>query len=200
MKIVSNASNLMVKGSLASIAKADHKSIAESFLNVDKVILIDASGSMAATDATEGQSRWKCALNQLARLQSSQPGKIAVLPFSSSVEFAPTGIPNFLGEGTDVAMALMFIRPIDGLDIDIVLISDGEPNDASAALAIAGKFKSKIYTIFIGPSGFDGAMGREFLRQLAVVSGGKSVSQDLQELHFLSETVIKLLTKGGDGR
>ncbi len=167
-------SSQIVKGSLTAIAKDQNTSIAEAFVSADHVILVDVSGSMDAVDAVRnGQqmSRYKAAVNELAALQSSLPGKIAVFAFSSDVQFCPAGVPVFFRGGTDLAKALNFVKAADEL-CNFLVISDGEPNDETKALAIAAKFKSRIDTVFCGP---EGGSGQGFLQKLATCSGGQFV-------------------------
>ena len=66
-------------GSLASISKKENLSLAESFLSVDAILVVDMSGSMAANDAPGGISRYEAAEKELRQLQSSMPGKVAVV-------------------------------------------------------------------------------------------------------------------------
>ena len=168
-------STQIVKGSLAAIAKDQNSSIAEAFVSADHIILVDVSGSMDMGDANRnGQhmSRYKAAVNELAALQSSLPGKIAVISFSSYPKFCPSGVPIYQGGGTDLVEALQYVQPADGLVTSFVVVSDGQPDDERATLALAKTFKSRIDTVFCGP---EGGSGQDFLRQLAAKSGGQFV-------------------------
>ena len=158
----------LVKGSLSALSERDNMSLAESFLNVDAILLVDMSGSMEAHDAPGGISRYEAAESELLRLQEQNPGKIAVIAFSSTVEFCPSGRPPRLGGGTNMAQALRFIKAADGL-ARIIVISDGEPDDKMAVLNVAHGFKSRIDTVYIGP---EGGRGAAFLAELAQKSGG----------------------------
>ena len=163
----------IVPGSLAAIAQRDNLSLAESFLSVDGILVVDMSGSMAAKDAPGGKPRFEAACEELRRLQAEMPGRVAVIAFSGVPEFCPGGVPPFLGGGTDMAAALRMVLPADGL-ARIVLISDGDPDSPSETLAIARQFKSRIDTIYIGPE--RGSSGREFLARLAAATGGQSLA------------------------
>lgn len=186
------ADQVIVKGSLASVAKANGITVAEAFCNARLVVLLDTSASMRAADAPGHTERYKAACNELAKLQAKNPGTVAVFSFSSSCVFAPNGVPQFLMESTDLANALKTVKKADDLGLDFCVVSDGEPDDSEAALKQAGKFKSKISTIFIGPE--DGP-GRLFLEKLAQVSGGKSATQTPETLNLLSDTLsLQLLT------
>ena len=67
----------LVKGSLSDTANG--RTLAESFLNADAILIVDMSGSMAANDAPGGLERWDAAENELRRLQEENPGKLAVM-------------------------------------------------------------------------------------------------------------------------
>lgn len=163
-------STQIVKGSLAALARENHTSIAETFINADVVIMVDTSSSMEAVDeGMDGQTRYRRACNELAKLQNSLPGRIAVISWSSSPVFCPNGVPTLLGGGTELADALKFVRVADGCDMRFIVISDGDVWEPERTLKEARKFKSRIDTIFIGPE--DGS-GQEFLQKLAAASGG----------------------------
>jgi hypothetical protein len=182
----------IVYGSL-SYLQQQGKPIAESFATgVDAVVLIDISGSMATTDCQNQQSRHQVACDELRKLQRQIPGKIAVIEWADSHAFVPGGIPGPpAGYTTDMAGVLRFIHtPLDGTDIKIILISDGEPDDETRTLAEARRFKSRIDTIYIGP---EGGTGAEFLRRLSALTGGQSVTKSPREIVTLEQTVTKLL-------
>ena len=182
--------NAITTGSLAAISRGKNLTLAESFLSVDALLVVDMSGSMGAHDAPGGLSRYEAAERELKQLQTSMPGKIAVVAFSSSVQFCPGGIPPRLGGGTDMAAALRFVQAADGV-AQIVLISDGLPDSEHQTLAVAGEFEHKIDTVYIGPeSGWD-AHGRNFLERLAAATGGKSMKSAAPGL--LKEQVESLL-------
>lgn len=171
----------IVKGSLAAVAKAEGQSLAESFLSADAVIVVDVSGSMDLrdVDGKPGQTRYSVACDELDRLQASMPGRVAVVAFSSTVQFVWGGRPPFLGGGTDMAEALRFIKPADGCGMRIVLISDGEPNDQAETLTEAKRFTSPIDCVYVGP---EGARGAAFLKQLASATGGQSATKQIPQL------------------
>lgn len=190
-------SNAIVPGSLQAIAQSSGASIAETFINAETIIVVDVSGSMTIQDVTsaswetglqKGPSRYDRACQELADLQADLPGKIAVVAFSSAVEFCPSGRPVFQGGGTDLAAALKFVHVADECDIRFIVISDGEPDDEARALKAARKFRSKIDTIFVGPAG---GAGQDFLRRLANASGGQNITAN--QVKDLSKNVQKLL-------
>lgn len=182
------ATTSITTGSIGQIAQQTGMSIAESFLAADVIVLVDVSGSMDARDSRGNQRRYDVACLELARLQRDLPGKIAVVAFSTSVQFVPGGIPPFLAAGTALDEALEFVQPADGT-VKFIVISDGCPDDERRALSIAGKFTSKIDTVYVGPE--SDRFGADFLARLAAASGGKAVKAD--RATELAETVEKLL-------
>ncbi len=180
----------IVPGSLSAVAKREGKSLAESFCSADAVIIVDTSGSMYTTDSRGGKSRYDVALEELAQLQAHMPGKLAVIAFSDSPVFAPGGQPPLLGSGTNLAGALKFAKVADVPNMRFVVISDGEPDSAQAALAVAATYQARIDTIFVGPEN-DWHGGQAFLQQLAAASGGQHMTADrVQELAERTERVL----------
>ncbi len=169
----------LVKGSLSAIAKEQNIPLAETWLNVDAVILVDVSGSMNAKDTPSGRSRYEVADEELAKLQGNMPGKLAIIAFSNHTEFTAEGRLREPNGMTDLAGALKFGRIADAIPgMRFILISDGEPDDEGDALREAEKFKNRIDTIFVGP---ERGRGEDFLKRLARlkqgVFGQKSVEQ-----------------------
>lgn len=164
-----SANTQLVAGSIGAIAQRTGQSIAQTFLSVDIIAVVDVSGSMVRHDARDNQSRYDVACQELAALQNKHPGRVAVVAFSSGVQFCPGGVPIYEGDGTNLAGALRFVKVADGT-VRFVVISDGEPDNAEDALAVARTFTSRIDTVYVGP---EGGRGAEFLRQLAAASGGQ---------------------------
>lgn len=185
------ANDKLVYGSLQDVAQRSNKSVAETFLSVDALVMVDTSASMSVKDCQGGRRRYDLACEQLIRLQRELPGKVGVISWSSQVVFCSGGVPSFLQQGTDLAGVLRFVKPADGTSIKLILISDGEPDDEQEALRLAKQFKSKIDTIYCGP---EAGYGRDFLRRLAAATGGQAVSQSVNDIANLKQTVTKLLT------
>lgn len=163
----------IVPGSIQQVAKQTGASIAETFVRANAVLIVDTSGSMSATDARGGKSRYDVALEELAALQRNMPGKLAIISFSSDVKFCPGGVPEYLGCSTDMAKALQFTKIADVPGMRFILISDGYPNDEGETLAVAATYENRIDTIYVGPE-LETA-GRDFLIRLANISGGKAI-------------------------
>lgn len=185
------ANNEIVYGSLGYMEQQG-KSIAQSFLSVDAIVMIDTSGSMAQADCQNGQTRHAVACDELRRLQRQIPGKLAIIEWSTSHAFCPGGIPGpAVGSSTNMAGVLEFVKIADGTDIKFILISDGEPDTEQHTLDVARTFTSHIDTIYIGP---EGGMGADFLRRLSALTGGRAQTQSAREIVNLADSITRLLT------
>jgi len=143
---------------------------------------------MHQNDSRNGKSRYDVACEELKKLQADMPGKLALLSFSSDVQFCPAGIPTDFGEMTALAKALKFARQADINNMRFIVISDGEPDSEGEAIFEAKKFKNRIDTIFVGPDGGD---GQDFLRRLAKASGGQNMtSAQVKELAANIQTLL----------
>jgi len=181
----------VVPGSLADVAERAAHSIAESFVNCDTVIIVDSSGSMETRDARGGRRRYDVALEELAALQKRLPGRLAIIAFSTTCHFVPTGIPPLLGGGTDLANALRFAKVADVAGMRFIVISDGEPDNEEEALAVATTYHGRIDTIYVGAE--SSPVGRDFLARLARAKGGATVTADrVDELADAAERLLML--------
>lgn len=180
-----------VKGSLQSQANKLQITVAQAFLDCQMIVCLDVSPSMTNTDCLEGQSRFKVAVNQLAKLQSENPGKVGLVCWSDSQSFLPSGVAHLFGSSTDVAGLLRWLKKADGVGIDLVIISDGEPDNESAALSEARKFEGKISCIYVGPTWNTEA--QDFLKRLSAVTGGQFSNNGVAGIGNLSNTVAGYL-------
>jgi hypothetical protein len=179
----------IIPGSIGAIAKQEGKSLAETFINADVIVIVDTSGSMSEEDSRGNKSRYDVACEELATLQASLPGKIGVFAFSSSTIFCPGGQPPYLGAKTNLVGALQFVKVADVANMRFIVISDGEPDDPDKALKIASTYKNRIDVIYVGNETF--GYGRAFLQKLAEASGGQAVTADRAK--ELAPTIQKLL-------
>jgi len=187
-----NQQTAIVPGSIGAIAQQSGKSLAESFVNADVVVIVDTSGSMDAHDSRDGRTRYDIACVELAGLQNNLPGKIAVISFSHDVTFCPSGVPTYFGGDTDLAGALKYAKLADVTGMRFILISDGEPNDENEALRAAKTYKNKIDVIYVGSE--TSPTGRAFLEKLARASGGMAITAD--RAVELQASVQKLIADG----
>jgi len=183
----------VVPGSLLDAAQRNNTSLAESFLSCDALVIVDSSASMTNRDASSDRTRHQAARDELRTLQSSLPGRVGIIVFSSTVQFVPGGDYPELNGGTDLAQTLQFVKVADDCGIKIIVVSDGDPDDRQKALAIACTFKTRIDAIYIGPE--RERSGRDFLRQLCEATGGKfTTSKHVAEI----TEPVRLMLNGGD--
>jgi len=184
----------VVPGSLLDATQRNNTSLAESFLSCDALVIVDSSGSMISQDASNNRTRHQAARDELHKLQSSLPGRVGIIVFSSTVQFVPGGDYPELNGSTDLAQALQFVKIADDCGIKIIVVSDGDPDDRLKALEIARTFKTRIDAIYIGPE--RESSGRDFLRRLCEATGGKFVTS--QHVAEIAEPVRLMLN--GDSR
>lgn len=163
-------STALVVGSMAQVAHQSGKSMAETFVGADAVLIVDCSSSMEQRDALGGKQRYEVAVSELARIQSSNPGKFAVIAFATTAYFCPDGnLIRPIGT-TNLADALRMARIADVAGMRFIVISDGEPNNENDALNEARKFVGRIDAVYVGPENdIDG--GRAFLDKLVRANG-----------------------------
>jgi len=180
-----------VKGSLQSIANKQAITVAQAFIDCEILACLDVSPSMTYPDCPNNETRFKVATNQVAKLQSENPGKVGLICWSDGQRFLPSGIAEMFGGSTDVAGLLKYIKKADGAGIRLVIISDGEPDNDDEAIRQAKTFKTKIDCVYIGPENGHGA---DFLRLFSAVTGGQFSNNGTAGIVNLSATVERLLT------
>lgn len=179
-------------GSLQDVVQKTGLTLEQAMMDCEFVVVIDQSGSMSEDDTREGLERYDVAESELRKIQEMYPGKVAVVEFSNRPEFCYSGIPSRSGGTTDLTAALRFVKEFADGAFDIVVISDGEPDNQASALDIAATFSSPINTIYIGVKGGD---GQKFLDRLAKASGGQRyVAEKPGEL---MPGIVGLLGDGG---
>jgi len=161
----------VVPGSLKAIADATGQDVMNVLMGVEAIVLLDQSGSMGIHDARDGRSRFAAADEELRNLQELYPGKIALVEFSDRAQFCPGGLPSRMGRGTNMIAPLEWVvaAGADGI-FDIIMVSDGEPDEENRTIEFARRMKGPIHTIHIGRENGDGA---DFLRRLAAATGGR---------------------------
>lgn len=182
----------IIQGSVSDIAQKSGRTLAEAFLLVDAIVIVDTSASMEQVDVPKSEvkvSRYDEACEQLGKLQGQIPGKIAVLAFSSYPVYCPDGKARLLSGSTNLAAALRMVQPADDCELRFIVVSDGEPDNEQECLDIAAGLKTRIDTIYIGPPA---GRGIDFLRRLAAVRSGQSATQ-ANEIVKLQDTIQALL-------
>lgn len=155
----------VAKGSIKDIAAAEGKEEAEVLAEADAVILIDISSSMLDR-MSDGSSKHEHAKKNVLQLQRDFVGKLAIVQFNNFPKLCLDGIIDGASGGTSLTPALEFIEPLDAMpDVRFIIVSDGQPQDGTRALAAANRFKSEIDVIWIGED--NDLQGREFMEKLA---------------------------------
>lgn len=185
--------NALIKGSQTQIAQMKGETLAETFMNVRMVCIVDVSSSMNANDSSNNRTRYQAAKDELEHLQNQFPGEIYLIAFNDVVQLCPNGIPSTPAMSTDVAGVLQYLinNSLDAIGCKVVLISDGEPNDEVKALHVASKLRCKLDCIYVGR---EGGRGMYFLQKLANQCGGEYFKSKAPGL--LGDGVAQLLLKG----
>jgi hypothetical protein len=167
------------------------------------VILVDVSSSMATRDSGSDQRRIDQLRAVLAEVLCSAPDARIVAFCSIVVELPrPEVVPDVQlpepGGSTDVAAALDYVG--DGVKPNrLVVLSDGQPDDAAAAFAAARRLAPvTIDTFYVGLESDFGAIG--FMRSLTFMGGrpGVAVVRSLARPKQLATEIAGLI--GGQGR
>lgn len=143
-------------------------------MNDTTVLLLDLSGSMEHLVGTSGQTRRDMLAQAVANVVPRHPG-IQVYAFNYTVEriYEPlNGLPPAIG-GTDLTAALQHIRTVQ--PDTLILVSDGEPDDAKSALTAAVMLNARISAIYCGDESNRRAMS--FLRDLALCSSKGTIGR-----------------------
>lgn len=154
------------------------------------LLICDVSGSMATRDCPGGRRRIDVLKEALCDFRD------AVIVIFSSNAFLISS-PDLLpepGGTTNMAAAIREAR-LRAVGKRIVLLSDGEPDSESDALAEAQFLRQPISTIYCGPPG---GPGEEFLRRLAQITGGKfgEIPPAESTRHALVEKIRGVLPSG----
>ena len=163
-----------------------------------KIFLLDISGSM---DTYVGD---RSKLDHLRYIMTDYPEAMKIC-FSSDVYCnvdrngnVDCVIPTSAHGSTDLAGAIRYMRGLAKRPERIVLISDGEPDDMSAAIREATGFSVPIDIIFIGQKG---SPGERFMINLAKFTGGRQFTIEDKSANFQKQLSVKiagLLTYGSE--
>lgn len=151
-------------------------------------LLLDCSGSMGDHLAT-GKTRMQGMRETVAQIQAEKQMKMIQFGWGPEPSFIET-IPPDTG-GTPLHLAIILAKN-NGVGRAIVL-SDGVPDDRTAALQAARDFGGRIDVIFIGNPG---EVGEQFLKELAECTGGESFTGDLTIPKQLAGQILGLLGSG----
>lgn len=181
----------VVKGSLQDVSERTGSPLATTFMNAAVAVLCDTSISMEDRDG-QADSRYERMVQELAHLQNSKEGQVAVFSFSSDVVWCPGGVPTNLRGMTAMERGIDLWRKYNlhrMPDMQFFLISDGEPSNEQATLEAAQKFGKPINTIFVGDP--DNYQAQDFLKQLARAT--RATHQDDFTVDKLADRIVALL-------
>jgi hypothetical protein len=183
------------KGSLISVTNGDPMKMGLALMNAKAVAICDISGSMAAKDSGENENSVRADVLQevLDDLQDKYPGELVIYGFNSeNIGILPSGILPPPDGTTPTHLALNNIyRKAADLEQEVILLSDGLPDQAEPCYDIAEEVGWPINTFYVGPYGERG--GRDFMERLAEISGGVHNSVSLNTPLRLATEMEKLL-------
>lgn len=167
-------------GSLASLVK-QHQGQQSTML------LLDHSYSMTDPVAPGSRTRSIDALRTMVTQLKEEMPSLPLVAFGG----ARAWVVNRVGEpagGTPLAEALDFARLHHALRV--IIISDGIPNSEEGALRAAREFNGPIDVFYVGPRP---SRGEDFLKRLALASGGQFQSTTLAQPKQLAAGIRGLL-------
>jgi len=186
------------KGSLIDVTKGDPMKMGLAIVNAKVVAICDLSGSMLSKDAGKNENMPRHVVLQevLDDLQAKYPGEMVVYGFNSAnIGILPNGqLPDPDGSTpTHVALNQIY-RKASTLEQQVMLLSDGMPDDAEARFEIARELEYPSNTFYIGR--FSEREGRDFMCKLASISGGDSSSVSLNTPLKLTNEIEQLFLEG----
>lgn len=137
------------------------------------VIVADVSASMTGR-AWGAHSRITLLSDAVDHVRQQQPCRI--IAFSTEPVLDPAVLPP-AGGSTNMARAIALAGTLS--PSRTLIISDGEPDDETAALRAAETLTGIIDTLYIGPE--ESARAIDFLRRLAAAGLGKYQRADLSQ-------------------
>jgi hypothetical protein len=178
------------KGSIQDKADREQRDLQDVAAEAEVIVCVDCSSSMNWGMGEDGRSRHANAMDALIGLQASYDGKLLLISFGlNGAEYRFNGMLPSPSGMTPMHLGLEKALPFDGL-MDVILISDGEPDNESAALSMAGKFADPIHTIFIGDKGDPGEL---FMAKISGLKGGTHGSGFSKAFEHLKKQVTFLL-------
>jgi Mg-chelatase subunit ChlD len=184
-----------VQTALDRLNKSLAKTSLDEFVNARtrrSLLLVDCSGSMDTRLSATGERRIDALRKVVADIRQDHPVPVAAfgrLRGRVLVEVVES-IPEPSGT-TPLDTAIEFGQAQGATHL--VVVTDGEPNSESAAIAAAQRFGGPIDVFFVGDPNTHGAA---FAARLAALTGGTSGVSDLGKPKELAGKIVGLL---GDG-
>lgn len=151
------------------------------------VILADISASMACS-AGGDQRKIDVLRDAVAGARRQRDARLfAFSTAAREVDSIPEPENN-----TNLAGALEHVLPLD--PGTVLVISDGQPDNADRALAVARRFRGAIDVLYVGPDSDSAAIA--FMRRLAAEAGGDVQMHDIGKISSprqLQSSITKLL-------
>lgn len=157
-------------------------------------ILADVSGSMA--ELAGSRPKIELLREALVDVLASHPDARLIAFASRARVCTPTDLPA-PGGGTNLAGAIDTLVP--AAPALTIVISDGQPDAAAAALTAAARLTGVIHTLYCGRD--DDAAAIAFMRRLARLGAGSAVVHDLRRVQRALAQPLRALmaptTRGG---
>lgn len=152
------------------VGRGDPALIRNNLIGAAVVILADTSASM------DGPRFRK--LKDALRSIWPEISKAVLIEFNTLVQqlSSPEELRDTTG-GTDLAGALQAAARL--MPSKVIVISDGEPDSAPAALQAAELIPGTIDVIFVGDEG--NRIAINFMRQLSALGGGQTIVRDIEK-------------------
>lgn len=174
------------------------KDLVRARTSENPILLLDLSGSMGGC-MHNGKTRQQGLKEVVTGLQAKRPTPMIGFGMDTTsshpLEQGMTPlvgfineVPEALGPSTPLAQAIDLAR--ENGYAKAVVISDGIPDDRSAAMEAATRFGGRIDVIFVGNPGEPGSL---FLDGLATATGGSRFEGDLADVKEITGAVIGLL-------
>lgn len=153
-------------------------------------LLLDISGSMQTT-MRNGKQRLEGLREVVSEIGSGRATRMIAFGGSdgNGGAYIVSGVPARAAGGTPLTQAIDLARTQNAGRA--IVISDGQPDNASSAMEAAKRFGGKIDVVFVGDPG---DYGESFLAGLAKVTGGTEFHGDLSEPKALTSKIMGLLS------
>jgi len=146
------------------------------------ILLLDVSGSMVQMVNNK---------RKIDILREIVTNFIGVRMFVFSTHINETKYIPEPQESTDLYNAFKYLKQFINKDTNLVLVSDGQPNDPESALNEAKSLGIPVNVVYIGNMG---SSGEQFMKLLAKLTNGKEITAEVLNMTFQQQ-----LTEGIQG-
>lgn len=148
------------------------------------ILLLDVSGSMH--QCVNGKRKIDILRETVTNFTGVR--MFAFSTYTEEIKYIPE--PQ---EDTDLTNAFIHLKPIINKDTNLVLVSDGEPNNNESSLKEGESLGIPVNVVFIGNMG---SSGEEFMKKLARLTNGREITVETFNMAFqqkLTEGIMGLL-------